>query len=141
MTRPHKTLVPGRRRVVGADAPTRADERVRAFLCALRRVPIDAWGRCTRAETPVELDLHARLRGTLDQMHVLDARIRRRVDHMLAACDGIVPPQTLTEMRNAACLAAAALAARTKLTADEFTSLYGPFGALVPVEPVSTPAS
>ena len=103
------------------------------FLYGLRRIPIAAWSRCD--ETLTDLALQRRLRAALDRVPRLEARIRRRVDHVLAACDGIAPSEVVVRMRAAACLAAGALAVRSALTREEFARLYGAFATLAPIDP------
>ncbi len=108
------------------------DAQVMTFLYGLRRIPFAAWSRCD--ETPTDLALQTRLHTALDSVPQLEARIRRRVDHVLAACDGIAPSDVVARMRAAACLAAGALAVRSALTRDEFARLYGAFATLAPLD-------
>lgn len=107
-----------------------ADERAMAFLYGLRRIPIDAWTRCCPPAADEQLE--TRLSGALEASPRLEARIRRRVDHVLAACAGIASQDVLAGMRTAACQAAGALAARPRLSPEDFERLYAPFATLAP---------
>jgi hypothetical protein len=133
-----------------------ATGHVVAFLGQLKRVPVQAWHYAAQSDphieggeaspddtawgaanaafdTDADRAARARLRDAMETMPHAARRIRRRIDHELAALEGIVSATAVTCMRRAARLAACAVAARPLLSADDFARLYRPFEALIPL--------
>lgn len=106
---------------------------VARFLTMLHRIPIDAWWRGAESAPCADDAAWARLDAVMDTMPEVRARIRRRIDHEIAVCEGFAGPAVTTPMRAAAWIAAEALAARALLTPGEFARLYAPFATLIAV--------
>lgn len=130
-----------------------ASAHVSRFLHALQGLPAKAWLAASDAvagprphpaepayvplmEELADQAARHRLHQALEAMPDVVDHVRRRVDEMLGAFDGVLPPASVARMRRAARLAALAIAAQPYLRPEDVARLCRPFRAVVPLVPV-----
>lgn len=111
-------------------------DAVIGYLNRLRRLPVGDWAAAARraAADGNAATAEATLRRVVGRMPALAAQTQRRVRNFVEVAGSCLPESDAAAMLHVALGAALALATRSIIGEEAFTTLYAPFAALIPPE-------